>query len=882
MKKHIFSLIILLMSFGFAAEIHINHLGYHPQANKWAVIPHGGADSFYVRDALSDKVVLRGALTKPALWNSSQEMVQKADFSKLTDEGLYIIEAVGESRSMAFRIRKDVYADAYQDIQRAFYLWRASTEIPEEHGGIFAREFGHPDDDLAYHEDLDKPKGATRDVSRGWYDAGDYGKYVVNAGMSVAMLQLFMYLHPDWTGDEILNIPESGNGIPDLFDEVRWEFDWLLKMQDDDGGVFFKVTPKNFSGNVMPADDPSVRFVIGKSTSSTLNFVAMTAQAYRRYKDIDPAFADTCLARAKLAWAWAKKNDKIPYTQGANSKLFKDVRTGGYGDNSFSDEFYWAAAELFLSTKDKKYKEELTGNFKVNTVGWNSVASLGIYSLALEAKSIDKDLGDSLAEVVLAKADAMLTEIEKSPMRLPNLSFYWGSNGAVASAAATLLVAHKLSDDLSYLKAAGEMADYFFGKNPLNRSYVTGIGYNYPRNPHARILIADKIPEPIPGYVVGGPNGSGGDGPLDRLINTGCASAKCYTDDTKSYASNEIAINWQAPLVLLIGAVEATLGENESLAKGEVFAPVVLAQSSAGLNVELEPQKDSYQIGDSVRVKVKESGDIKFKDWIGDLAGNSGDTSFEVTGDMWLKALGVEYEKSILKNRKFTDSINHWKSSPYNSKQDAYGDAKWGEDSSLQLKTYEIGKQLGQVYTAQHGLTLVKGVDYTIEVEAKSNNVRDLGIKLSDGTNLFAQRTAVLSARYYKYAYSFKAPRSSENVSLHLEVGLDTSTVNVKSTKLFATKKPLAEDELADGVLHAPTQRNLGAVIKGDYLHVNALFGDNLKLEIFDKQGRMLGQKHHISSTVALKELVPQKNMGILWVRVRNHSGQQVLPWVNK
>lgn len=513
-------------------------------------------------------------------------------------------------------------------------------------------------------------------------------------------------------------------------------------------------------------------------------------------------------------------------------------------------------------------------------MGWNSVATLGIYSLALEGAGVNATESAAAAQKIMDKADEMVSDIANSPMRLPAISFYWGSNGDVAASAATLLAAFKLTGDSAYIKAAGEVADYFFGKNPLNRSYVTGLGHNAPRNPHARILIADGIADPIPGYVVGGPNGSGGDSPLDRLVNQGCAAAKCYTDVTGSYASNEIAINWQGPLTLLVGAVEATLGGKPTLPANQDFAPAIITQATPGLTVTLSPAKASYTSGEKVSVSVTESDKVKFKGWIGDLGGSVKDTTITVTGDLFIKALGVEYDKNLVKNPNFKDSIKFWSASPYIAKQGAYGTTTWGADTSLQIKVFELGKQLEHVYAVQQGLTLVQGVQYTIEVEAKGGYVRDLGIKLiADGT-VMAQRTAVLSLRYYKYAYSFTAPRTSENVALHLEAGLDSNLVNIKSVKLYATTKPLAADELVDGVLPRLRTHNLGAKIQGNYLHFAGLPAANAQVEIFDRAGRKLAHSSELTPVVALTELLPHHHSGVLWVRVRQGSSQQVLPWI--
>ena len=135
----------------------------------------------------------------------------------------------------------------------------------------------------------------------GWYDAGDYGKYVVNGALSTGQMLLLCTLYPQAVTDQALHIPESGNGISDLLDELKYELDWLLTMQDEDGGVFHKLTAKNFSGFVSPEAYDLDRYVIGKGTAASLDFAAVLAQAARLLAPTNEFWSQKALEAAEKA-----------------------------------------------------------------------------------------------------------------------------------------------------------------------------------------------------------------------------------------------------------------------------------------------------------------------------------------------------------------------------------------------------------------------------------------------------------------------------------------------------------------------------------------------------------------------------------------------------
>ena len=363
------------------------------------------------------------------------------------------------------------------------------------------------------------------------------------------------------------NIPESNNNVPDVLDEAIWNLRWMLAMQDpDDGGVYNKLTNADFDGMVMPEITKDPRYVVQKGTAATLDFSAVTAQASRlliKYKKTFPGLADSCIQASIKAWNWAKQNPLIAYDQNNNNTRFQPkINTGGYGDRTFSDEFIWAASELYITTGDTAYLNavNLLPDEKMPLPSWGNVRLQGYYSLIRNEKKlgpITKVTIDTLKKRLITFADNLITGVDqtayKTVMGKTSRDFGWGSNSTAANQGIALIQAYKISSDKKYLNYALSNLDYILGRNATGYSYVTGIGFKSPMHPHHRPSAADAIPEPVPGLLVGGPNPGKQDGVgLPSII-----ADEAYIDSENSYAANEIAINWNAPLVYLANALEA-------------------------------------------------------------------------------------------------------------------------------------------------------------------------------------------------------------------------------------------------------------------------------------------------------------------------------------
>lgn len=569
-KKILFILIPVLLAEMLAAQeaIRVNQIGFYPKGPKFAVAVGATSNVFYVTSVNQADTLFAGTLGAAQVWPHSGETVKLINFTALQKTGEYTIVVPGLGPSRRFFIKDYVHQDLSVGAIKGFYFQRASTALIDLYAGKWKRSAGHLDNQVWVHASAAttaRPENTIISSSKGWYDAGDYNKYIVNSGISTYTLLAAYEHYPNYYKELKLNIPESGNNLPDILDEALWNINWMLTMQDpNDGGVYHKLTTANFSGMVMPNQDTARRYVVQKSTPATLDFAAAMAQASRVFKEFSvemPGFEQTCLTAALEAWRWARKNRNVRYNQSAlNAAYNPDITTGEYGDGNFTDEFQWAAAELFITTKADSFlkaNNPLAGSFGVPW--WGGVNTLGLYSLAFHRAKLGPAIDTTtVVSALLRLANGLKTVPTTSAyhvvMGVSNGDFVWGSNAIAANQGMALLQAHRLTGEASYLEAAIQNLDYLLGRNATGYCFVTSLGGKPPLHIHHRQSEADGIADPVPGLLAGGPNPNREDGCSGYL---GTERARSYLDNVCSYASNEIAINWNAPLVYLAGAIEA-------------------------------------------------------------------------------------------------------------------------------------------------------------------------------------------------------------------------------------------------------------------------------------------------------------------------------------
>lgn len=552
-----------------SGKIQLNQAGFYPLAPKVAVIAPAGGNHFFILGEKRRDTVYRGLLSEPKQSANSSLTTRVADFSPLQTEGKYILHVVGLGDSYPFLIGNDVHGSVASSSLKAFYYQRASMALEKKYAGQWARSAGHPDTAVLIHPSAataKRPAGMTISSRGGWYDAGDYNKYIVNSGITMGTLLSAYEDFSSYFAAQNIFIPGSNDEVPDILDEVLYNLRWMLMMQDpDDGGVYNKCTNAGFDGMVMPEVTGWPRYVVQKGTAATLDFAAVMAQASRifsKFKKQFPGLSDSCLRAAQSAWLWAEKNPSLVYDQQAMNKQFEPaISTGGYGDRNFTDEWYWAAAELFVTTSDKKYYsvlEKQAVNFSLPS--WGSVGMLGYYTLLRKRESLPRYCSPVLLRLmahVVHFADSLLYNSSRSAFRTvmggSRRDFVWGSNAVAANQGIALINAWLITRDKKYIAGALTNLDYLLGRNATGYCFVTGAGSKSPMHIHHRPSSADGIVQPVPGLLAGGPN----PGRQDKCEYTLTEPETCYADIECSYASNEIAINWNSPLVYLANAIEA-------------------------------------------------------------------------------------------------------------------------------------------------------------------------------------------------------------------------------------------------------------------------------------------------------------------------------------
>lgn len=530
----------------YAPPIITNQIGYRPDAKKFAVIRNADAvntNEFSVVNADTKEVAYHGVVSENINNSQANEMNYVADFSELKTPGKYYVSYGGLDNSYTFEIGDNVYNNLLDASVRMLYLQRCGTEVKDD-------KFGHASchDTMAtiYHTD------EKIDVNGGWHDAGDYGRYIVPAAKAVADLMYAYMANPSDYSDNI-GIPESGNGTADVLDEVRYELEWMLKMQSKStGGVYHKVSCDTFPGYVMPEKETKPLIVMPETVTSSADFAASMALAYEVYKDIDANFANTCLEAAKKAYEWAKANPDKLYLANPN-----DIVTGAYEDKSAADEMYWAAAQLYRATGEKSYMDGVA----VKTgLDWATVGDYGNIAI-LTMKEIDKnsDIYTNALSAVKKQADTLASASSANPYGSSLTKYNWGSNMTIANAGIILNLAYKLTGEAKYLDASTAQLDYLLGSNPLGTSFVTGYGTVSPENPHHRPSMA--VGSAMPGMLVGGVN-QGLEDPAAKAYCKKSAPAKCWVDNSESYSTNEITIYWNSPLTYLITLTGDTSANN--------------------------------------------------------------------------------------------------------------------------------------------------------------------------------------------------------------------------------------------------------------------------------------------------------------------------------
>lgn len=541
------------------AFVVVDQFGYLSRARKVAVVGNpiegfnGGPEwtpgsTFQVRDRASGEVVFEGDLVgfqDGTVDKASGDRVWWADFSALTEPGDYaIVEPSSGVVSHEFRIGDDVYDPVLKAAGRMFYYNRANVRKLPEHAGAWTHGENHPQAREAQLYDT-APRGARRDVSGGWWDAGDFNKYSRFATDAMWDLLAVAEAHPDAFGDN-WTIPESNNGTADMLDELRWQFDWLLKMQrESDGGVFNVAGTIGGGAGMEVKGDPASAtqewFYTAPTTWSTAGFSAATAQGSRVFRPVDPAYADLLLAASKKAWSYLESHPQMDPPSGhdlSNGTIGAGDSTGlGGRDQRLR---ILAAAELFATVGEENYNAYFLANHlnpSTTDEGHHPILDREVrshhgrdlnraYFRYIQTPGADSKVVTDFRRSLLRTTLSLLKGIERDGYRNDFSYYWWGSNGQRAQRGELLLWAVELGlapqRNGEFLNGALEYLHYFHGRNPMDLVYLTNMGadgvqagaersvteiYHYWFGDGTRY---DGVGEgrigPAPGYLAGGPN----------------------------------------------------------------------------------------------------------------------------------------------------------------------------------------------------------------------------------------------------------------------------------------------------------------------------------------------------------------------------------------
>lgn len=560
-----------------SSEIRINQVGFAPEQEKTATIDVCAADAAPCAVAIlseSGDTVWSGMASATMINPLSGKPRQLVDFSSLTTPGTYTLHASSPHNLIAsspFTISPRPYRFLTRQALRAFYHQRSGMATEEPYAEGYARAAGHPDDSVLVHPSAataERPANTVIASPGGWYDAGDYNKYIVNSGYTMGVFLMAYEQQSAYYDTLSLNIPESSLPVPDMLAEAMYNIRWMLTMQDTDGGVYHKLTNPEFEGFIRPDECQKPRYVVLKTTAAALDFaatMALAARVYSPYEHVYPNFVAEATNAALRAWEWALAHPAIYYDQNAMNQQFEPaIITGAYDDYDVQGEFYWAATELYLLTHGQQYRDAALAYCpaQYTPAVWGDVAELASIEWMLHPQGVEAFAAERQAALLAHLApyleEAQTTSVHRSPYGNRAEDFFWGCNSeGCCWRGIECLYAYRLTSDQQYLINAERCLNHVLGQNATGFCYVTGFGTRPTQDPHHRLSFSHPKGT-LPGFLAGGPNRERQDEGIDGVCYPKNVPAdESYLDFRPSYASNEVTINWNVTLFALTAGIDA-------------------------------------------------------------------------------------------------------------------------------------------------------------------------------------------------------------------------------------------------------------------------------------------------------------------------------------
>ncbi|MCC5928077.1 MAG: glycoside hydrolase family 9 protein [Cyclobacteriaceae bacterium] len=589
--------------------IRADQFGYLPEAEKIVIIaqPITGFDApsayspseiLQIVDVNTGEVVFAG----PSLqWNTGATHGQSGDkiwyfnFSEVQTPGRYfVLDPEKNVRSHTFYIHPDIYSHVLKEMVRAFYYQRCGVAktVPyadEQWTDVACHIHSGQDTECFPINDRNNDL-LKKDLSGGWHDAGDYNKYTTFTHTTLHEM-LFAYQENPEAFTDDYNIPESGNGIPDLLDEVKFELDWLIKMQLEDGSALAKVSVTQFQASSPPSADRARRFYGPADASATRAVCSIFAHAHLVFKTLDtPAmqeFAEELLQRALKAWEWLEQNPE--YTLYDNAGF----QSANPGRSEYEQMAIQTGAAVFLleATGQDKYLEWFDNHYEqFNSLQWgywftfqmtNQDVLLHYTKLPQATPEVKNRIVESYRLSVMQNNSEMFRAVQQQTdaykAYLKNNDYVWGSNSVKCRAAILLYNITRYADpgehEAALKQAALNYLHNIHGRNAMGLTYISNmrhagaarsineIYHNWFTDGSEFDNVLTSAKGPAPGFLAGGPNthfrpdAQYNGPPLVPPLNQ--PVQKAYRDWNTSWPENsweitEPAIYYQAAYIRLI------------------------------------------------------------------------------------------------------------------------------------------------------------------------------------------------------------------------------------------------------------------------------------------------------------------------------------------
>lgn len=431
-------------------NIYVNQLGYIPQSVKVAVFSGKELpERFHVVRKDTGEIVYTGYLEDNGYYDDTQEYNSYGDFTDFCEPGTYYIEAPIIGRSYSFMIGEDLYQDIFKEACRQYYYNRCGMTLTRQYAGEKGHNACHTGRALL-REDI----SVSIDVSGGWHQDESGSKVVEPAARSIAILLLAYELYGDSFTDD-MGIPESGNDIPDILDEVRYEVEWLLKMQDDATGAVYSGVTVYEQG----AGRGSVSYVEPADLEAARAFAMVLAKFSYLYQYFDTAYATECLKAADRAWRYAQLNEE----EEDKTSAWKFAAAAELYKASGKQECNWYLSE-YLSQED--YEENM-----------DEVIFLGCVAYISTKQSVKIPLCEEIINILMTKAENISEAARNSAFLTGGNEEQDNNQELLLNMMYMTLVNHIISNH-EYENIIENHLHYFSGRNKKAISYIDDVGEN--------------------------------------------------------------------------------------------------------------------------------------------------------------------------------------------------------------------------------------------------------------------------------------------------------------------------------------------------------------------------------------------------------------------